>query len=41
MAKIVNFFLKTKNNVKASVVLKIVKKSDEQTLWRIDVNSWN
>ena len=34
-------FLKTKNNVKASVVLKIVKKSDEQTLWRIDVNSWN
>ena len=35
------FFLKTKNNVKASFVLKIVKKSDEQTLWRIDVNSWN
>ena len=34
-------FLKTKNNVKTSVVLKIVKKSDEQTLWRIDVNSWN
>ena len=34
-------FLKTKNNVKASVVLKIVKKSDEQTLWRIDINSWN
>ena len=34
-------FLKTKNNVKTSVVLKIVKQSDEQTLWRIDVNSWN
>lgn len=34
-------FLKTKNNVKISVVLKIMKQSDEQTLWRIDVNSWN
>lgn len=34
-------FLKTKNNVKTSVVLKIVKQSDEQTLWRIDVISWN
>lgn len=34
-------FLKTKNNVKTSVVLKIMKQGNEQTLWRIDVNSWN
>ena len=34
-------FLKTKNNVKTSVVLKFMKQSDGQMLWRIDVNSWH